>query len=121
MNSGNNGTFVINAYDSPTRVTLAGSFTPETLPITATVTVLARQPAGTRPDLPAVLTPLALFLKVHAAIAIQTSRHQVTTELDAKLAAETRRILALAVHRTEGPKQAPITRRRRRWGVSYLG
>ena len=121
VNSGNNGTFVINAYDSPTRVTLAGSFTPETLPITATVTVLARQPAGTRPDLPAVLTPLALFLKVHAAIAIQTSRHQVTTELDAKLAAETRRILALAVHRTEGPKQAPITRRRRRWGVSYLG
>lgn len=121
VNVGNNGTFPINAFDSPTRVTLTGSFTAETLPTSATVTILNRQPAGTRPDLPAVLTQLALFLKTHAAIAIKVSRKQPTGQLQATLQAEAIRVLALAKKRTEGPKQAPITNRRRRWGVSYLG
>lgn len=115
----NNGTHVIATVEGPNAVVWAGIVN-EAFPDIATAT-LVRQPAGTRIDLPAVLTPLALYLKVHASIAIQTSRHQPTTELQTKLAVETARVLSLAKHRTEGPKQAPIRRRRRRWGVSYLG
>lgn len=37
INSGNNGAHVIGAYDSPTRVTLIGTYTPETLGDGATV------------------------------------------------------------------------------------
>jgi hypothetical protein len=108
VSPGNNGTRTILAVVSANEVTFTDTtgLVSETLPDSATVSI-NRQPAGTRVDLPAVLTPLALYLKVHASIAIQTSRHQPTTELQAKLAAETARVLALAKHRTEGPKQAP--------------
>lgn len=121
-NPGNNSTRTILAVVSANEVTFTDTtgLVSESLPDAAVVTV-NRQPAGTRVDLPAVLTPLALYLKVHASIAVQTSRHQPTMELEKKLAIETARVLSLAKHRTEGPKQAPITRRRRRWGVSYLG
>lgn len=121
INSGNNGTFPINAFDSPARVTLTGTFTPETLPTNATVTVIGRQAPGTRPDLPALLSPWAVYLKVHAAIAIMTSRKQPIDALFSKLQKEDLRLTAMSKKRTEGVQQAPITRRRRRWGVSYLG
>lgn len=114
---GNNGSFPIVSV-SPPGIAFVGTALNAESPGTLTATL---QPKGTRPDLPAVLTPLSLYLKVHASIAIQTSRHQPTTELQTKLAVETARVLSLAKHRTEGPKQAPITHRRRRWGVSYLG
>ena len=40
VNSGNNGNLPILAYDSATQVTLTGTYTPETLPPEATVTLL---------------------------------------------------------------------------------
>lgn len=122
VNPTNNGTFTIGTVVSANEVTFTngGAIVSETLPDIATVSI-NRQPAGTRPDLPAVLTPLALFLKVHAGIAIQTSRKQRTTELEGKLAAESLRVLSLANKRSEGQRQAPITRGRRRFSGYWGG
>ena len=114
----NNGTHVITSVQGGNGAIWAGIVN-EAFPDIATATLI-RQPAGTRPDLPAVLTPLALYLKVHAGIAIQTSRKQRTNELEGKLAKEEVRILALANKRSEGQRQAPITRRRRRF-AGYWG
>jgi hypothetical protein len=116
-NSQNNFVSVILEVFSSTVVKVVPVLADEASP-TATITI---QPQGTRSDLPAVQTQLALYLKVHAGIAIQTSRKQNTAELQAKLQREETRILSLAKKRTEGVKQPPITRRRRRWGVNYLG
>ncbi len=113
---GNNGSFPIVSVSPPGIVFVTARLFAES-PGTLTATI---QPEGTRPDLPAVLTPLALYLKVHAGIAIQTSRKQRTNELEGKLAKEEVRILALANKRSEGQRQAPITRRRRRF-AGYWG
>jgi hypothetical protein len=111
-NAANNGPHIIVAVPDPNQLKVGGTIVTE-FPTSATGMIQV--------DLPAIQTQLALYLKVHAGIAIQTSRKQNTSELQAKLQREETRILSLAKKRTEGVKQAPITRRRRRWGVNYLG
>lgn len=62
--------------------------------------------------LPNSLTPWALYLKVHASIAIRTSRQQDTSALEQKLQGLKQRIAGSVKNRTQSPRQAPITRRR---------
>jgi hypothetical protein len=64
------------------------------------------------PVLPQSLGPWAVYLKVHVAITIRTSRQQDTTTLDQKLQALKQRVAGSAKNRTQSPRQAPITRRR---------
>jgi hypothetical protein len=78
---------------------------PETL-------VISSPGAGQRTDLPQLLTPWALFLKVHASIAIRTSRRQDTSELETKYQQQRARAVNMAKQRGEGVQQPPITRRR---------
>lgn len=103
-------------------VTSAGQYTlvytPQRVPLALTAG------AGVTTTLPALLTPWALYLKVHAAIAIQTSRKQPTNELQVKLAAQAARITSMSKMRSEGVTQAPITGRTRGWrrgGWGYYG
>jgi hypothetical protein len=117
-NAANNGSFPIAAVPNPNAIVVTN---PASVNEGAGATA-AVQPAGTRADLPATLTPWAVYLKVHAAISIQTSRRQqIGPELSAKLAVESARLTAMAKKRSEGPQQAPITRRRRWGGISYTG
>jgi len=69
--------------------------------------------AGGTEALPVAATPWALYLKVHASIAIRTSRQQDTSDLQAKLQQLKQRIAASVKNRTEAPRQAPLKRRRR--------
>jgi hypothetical protein len=69
--------------------------------------------AGGTEALPVSCTPWALYLKVHASIAIRTSRQQDASDLQAKLQALKQRIAGSVKNRTQAPRQAPITRRRR--------
>lgn len=77
--------------------------------------------SGPEVDLPALLTPWALYLKVHASIAIRNARDQPITDLSTKLATELARLIAMSKKRSEGVRQAPITRLRRPRGPSYSG
>lgn len=61
---------------------------------------------------PVNMTPWVLYLKVHASIAIRTSRQQDSADLQAKLQQLKGRIEKSVKNRTEAPKQAPITRHR---------
>ena len=78
-------------------------------PSTVTVTV---QPENTISQLPAIMAPWALFLKLKVSIAIKTSRNQPINELQADLAPQLLRVTSMAPKRTEGVHQAPITRNR---------
>ncbi len=80
-------------------------------PVTATV-----QPANTRADVPQILTPWIYFLKVHASVALNAARQYPCPELQQKLEIERRRATSMAKMRSEGVQQAPITRRRVRFG-----
>lgn len=62
--------------------------------------------------LPQPMTPWALYMKTHAAIAVRTLRQQDTSALDQKLAALKQRVAGSVKNRTQSPRQAPITRRR---------
>lgn len=116
--NGNNGTYAIASVADNANITVTGTLTAESsTAVTATV-----QAAGTTPALPALLSPWALFLKVHASIAIQTARKQPINDLQTKLAEQLARITAMAKKRSEGPQQAPITNRYwRRRRVGYWG
>lgn len=70
--------------------------------------------------LPQAMAPWALYLKVHASIAIRSSRKQPTDDLQAKLQALKTRVEKSARNRTEAPKQAPLTRHvRRAYGIGW--
>jgi hypothetical protein len=71
---------------------------------------------GERSTLPVALSPWALFIKVHAAIAVRQGRQQDTSELDGKLERERLRANSMAQTRSEDVTQAPITRQRNRYG-----
>ena len=76
--------------------------------------------AGGTEALPVSMTPWALYIKVHASIAIRTSRQQDTGALEAKLQELKQRIAGSVKNRTQAPRQAPITRRRRTNGYDTL-
>lgn len=112
-----NGTYTIATVNSPTSVFVEGTLPDPsgfTTPTAGTASVIS-QPPGTRGDLPQVLCPWASFLKVHAAVVLNTSRQYPCSELQAKLEIERRRATSMAKMRSEGVQQAPITRRRVRF------
>lgn len=86
----------------------------ETFGVGVTITAVLE---GTLTELPQVLTPWALFLKVHASIAIRTSRQQDTRDLQAKLQQQRARAVSAAKTRSEGVTQPPVTRAR--WGSGW--
>lgn len=65
-------------------------------------------------ELPPALVPWALFLKLHASLAIRQSRQQDLGDFPGKLERQRARAVAAAKTRTEGVTQPPVTRRR--WG-----
>lgn len=113
-NAVNNGPHQITVVTSATQTTVGGTIV-TSFPTSATAT---ENQNGTMGSLPALLAPWALYLKLHASIAIRNSRGQPTADFEPKMLREERRIGVMAQQRSEGPRQAPITRRRRR-GVPY--
>lgn len=68
--------------------------------------------AGGTEALPVSMTPWALYVKTHAAIAVRSMRQQDTGALEQKLQGLKQRIAGSVKNRTQAPRQAPITRRR---------
>jgi hypothetical protein len=78
------------------------------------------QPENTRSDLPRALTPWQLYLTTFACIEIRKGRSQGVGDFMDTLASETKRAITMSKTRTEGVRQAPMTRSRmRRRGFSY--
>ena len=77
--------------------------------------------AGPTETIPVSMTPRALYLKVHASVAIRASRQQDTAALDQQLQGLKQRVAKSVKNRTQAPRQAPITRRARGngWGGSW--
>lgn len=69
--------------------------------------------AGGSETLPVCMTPWALYIKTHAAITVRTGRGQKSGALQLKLQQLKPRVAAATKNRTQAPRQAPITRRRR--------
>lgn len=89
------------------------------LPAGGTLSVSWQEP-GTRDDLPQVLTPWALYLKLYVCILIRQSRDRPTDDLTRLFKPEELRLEKMSKTRTEGVKQAPMTRNRhRRGGFNY--
>lgn len=68
--------------------------------------------AGGTEALPVSMTPWAIYIKTHAAIAVRTGRQQDTADLQHKLDQIKQRAVSSVKNRTQAPRQAPITRRR---------
>jgi hypothetical protein len=83
-----------------------GSFTG---PAAGTASITS-QPADTVASLPQPLTPWSEYIVLYASILIRTSRQQQIQELEVQLGQITTRIVALTKQRSEGIRQAPITR-----------
>ncbi len=83
-----------------------GSFTN---PAAGTASITS-QPVDTVPALPQSLTPWSEYIVLYASILIRTSRQQQIQELEVQLGQITARIVALTKQRSEGVRQAPITR-----------
>lgn len=106
----NSGSFVVTGVGLNTVTTAATGLVAENFAAgTVTVTV---QPANTISQLPAIMSPWALFLKLKVSIAIKTSRNQPITELQADLAPQLLRLTAMSKKRSDGVQQAPVTRHR---------
>jgi hypothetical protein len=119
-NPGNNGSHTItvaanggNQITTTTTGLVAENF--------ATAISVMIQPAGTISTLPQPITPWALYIKVHAARQIRSSRKQNTDDLERQLAQLTTRAITMTKQRSEGVRQAPITRFRRTWNSYYGG
>lgn len=85
-----------------------GSFTS---PASGTASI-TYQPAGTINLLPAKLTPWSQYLVLYAAIAVKNSRDQDPTALMERYQDIRQRLIDLTKQRSEGVRQAPITRPR---------
>lgn len=85
---------------------LIGSFTG---PAAGTVSV-EYQPSGTIGSLPVVLTPWQRYLVLYASIIIRQSRRQPMGDIELQFQQIEKRITALTKQRSEGVRQAPITR-----------
>jgi hypothetical protein len=110
----NDGDWIITSVPGPFAVTVSdpgGLLINEDLRSTVSVVVVS---PGQAVALPWALTQWALFLKVHASIAIRTARQQDTADLDRKLAQQRARATSAATNRTEDVTQAPM-RVRRGW------
>lgn len=83
-----------------------GSFTS---PPTGTA-VITFQPAGTIAALPVALTQWARYLVLYASRTIRTARRQPAADLEQQLEQITARISAISKQRSEGVRQAPVTR-----------
>lgn len=84
----------------------AGSFTPAP---TGTASV---QPGATTATLPAKLIPWSQYIVLYAAIAVRNSRNQDPSALLARFGDIKQRVIDLTKQRSEGIRQAPISRNR---------
>jgi hypothetical protein len=114
-----NGTSTITAVNG-SQVTTSknwpgGSFTN---PASGTATVTF-QASGTRSTLPDKLTPWAQYLVLYASIAVRNSRNQSPDALSVRFADIKQRVIDLTKQRSEGVRQAPITRAR--YGTFGMG
>lgn len=75
--------------------------------------------SGGTEALPVSMTPWALYIKTHAAIAVRTGRQQKSGALQLKLQGLNQRVAGSVKNRTQSPRQAPITRRQRFSGYDY--
>ncbi len=98
--------FSANAAACTPDPTAIGSFT---LPADGTFSITS-QPAGTIGELPDALTPWSYYLVLLASIRIRTGRRQPLGDLSRQLERFERRIVALTKQRSEGVRQAPVTR-----------
>jgi hypothetical protein len=109
-------TYTISAVASETAATLVAAEQPLVNENLGAPTSINITMDGERSTLPVALSPWALFIKVHAAIAVRQGRQQDTSELDGKLERERLRANSMAQTRSEDVTQAPITRQRNRYG-----
>lgn len=70
------------------------------------------QPIGTISTIPAQLLPWTQYLVLYAAIAVRNSRNQDTSALLARFGDIKQRVIDLTKQRSEGVRQAPISRNR---------
>jgi hypothetical protein len=92
-----------------------GSFTS---PVAASTASITYQEAGTRADLPQVLTPWSKYLVLYASLAIRASRRQPAGDLELQFQQMSQRVTAATKQRSEGVRQAPIIRG---WGSGGWG
>ena len=76
--------------------------------------------SGGTETLPVSMLPWALYIKIHASIAVRTGRQQDTSALEQKLAGIKQRVAGSVKNRTQIPRQAPNTRRRRVNGYDVI-
>ena len=118
-NPGNAGTHtILTVIDANTCTTATTGLVDEEFGPLFTVEI---QPAGTTSTLPQPITPWALYIKIHASLAIRTSRKQETETFERQLAQQTARAVNMTKQRSEGVRQAPISRYRRSGNGSYWG
>jgi hypothetical protein len=121
-NDGLNGSYVISGIHSgsTTWCFVVGGVTPFAVTGTPTGTVaLTFQPAGTVDRIPQSMSPWALYMVLHASIAIRTGRKQDTSTLDRQLDVQLKRLVTATKQRSQGVTQAPI--RRLGVGLNYSG
>jgi hypothetical protein len=75
------------------------------------------QPGGTTDTLPAKLVPWSQYIVLYAAIAAKNSRNQDPSALLARFADIKQRVIDLTKQRSEGVRQAPISRARYGGGI----
>lgn len=105
-----NGQALISTVFSSTSVVVETTIaTSQTSPVSGSFTIDRRQ-LNTVPELPQPLTPWSKYPILFAALAIRTSRQQQTTELELQFQQLGQRVTAVTKQRSEGVRQAPITR-----------
>ena len=77
------------------------------------------QPFGTVDRIPQSMSPWALYMVLHASIAVRTGRKQNTSTLDGQLDVQLKRLVTATKQRSQGVTQAPI--RRLGLGLNYSG
>jgi hypothetical protein len=113
--------YLITSYIDESTVIVAATDTPLIAENFGSPTTLFATKQGTRDTLPQVLSPWALYIKIHASIAIQEGRGQGDGTLERKLEGLKKRVGAMVMNRTEDVRQAPITHNRRRHGAGGGG
>jgi hypothetical protein len=106
---------VLGSHIVVTTVDYAAGFTN---PAAGTAT-LTYQPTATVAELPPLMSQWALYLKLHASIAIREAQQLEVGDLDRKFAREAVRVKSMSNKRSEGVAQAPRTRATRRGAGGY--
>ncbi len=106
-----NGTYTIYATQSATTaiIRIFGPTLATHNPTAGSITV-NWQPPFTVPELPQPLTPWSEYLVLYASLSIRTSRQQQTADLEMQFQQISQRIVSATKQRSEGIRQAPLTR-----------